>query len=70
MRLLSRKEQDEILKHMVAFQIIFNKPVIEIRTSDENEAKKWRKNLVDIATAIGGEFGADKGMNTVHKYNE
>ena len=44
MKILSRKQQDEILKRMIALQVIFNKPVIEIRTPDENEAKKWQKN--------------------------
>lgn len=70
MKILSRKQQDEILKRMIALQVIFNKPVIEIRTRDENEAKKWQKILADMAIAISGKSGADKIMNTVHKYNE
>ena len=28
------------------------------------------ENLADIAVTVGGEYGADKVMNTVHKYNE
>lgn len=70
MKILSRKEQDEILKLIAACQIICNN-YIGIKTKDEIEAgTKMTENLADIAVTIGGEYGADKVMNTVHKYNE
>lgn len=70
MKILSRKQQDEILKRVAACQIICNN-YISINPRDEIEAgTKMTENLADIAVTIGGESGADKVMNTVHKYNE
>lgn len=70
MKILSRKEQDEILKRIAACQIICNN-YIGVKTRDEIEAgTKMTENLADIAVSIGGSAGADKVMNTVHKYNE
>ena len=44
---------------------------VGIKTRDEIEAgTKMTENLADIAVTVGGESGADKVMNTVHKYNE
>lgn len=69
-KILSRKEQDEVLKRIAACQIICNK-YIGIKTRDEIESgTKMTENLADIAVTVGGESGADKVMNTVHKYNE
>lgn len=70
MKILSRKEQDEILKRIAACQIICNN-YIGVKTRDEIEAgTKMTENLADIAVSIGGYEGADKVMNTVDKYNE
>lgn len=70
MKILSRKEQDEILKIIAACQIICDN-YIGIKTKDEIEAgTKMTENLADIAVTIAGSAGADKAMNTVHKYNE
>ena len=70
MKILTRKEQDEILKRVAACQIICNN-YIGIKTRDEIEAgTKMTENLSDIAVTVGGESGADKVMNTVHKYND
>lgn len=70
MKILSRKEQDEILKRIAACQIICNN-YIGIKTRDEIEAgAKMTENLADIAVTVGGPAGADKVMNTVHRYNE
>ena len=70
MKILSRKEQDEILKRIAACQIICNN-YIDIKTRDEIEAgTKMTENLADIAVTAGGETGADKVMNTVRKYND
>lgn len=70
MKILSRKEQDEILKQIAACQIICNK-YIGVKTKDEIEAgTKMTENLAGIAIAVGGETGADKVINTVHKYND
>ena len=68
--MLSRKEQDEILKRIAECQIIcYN--YIGAKTSDEIKAGiKMTENLADIAVSIGGSAGADKVMNTVHEYNE
>ena len=65
MKILSRKQQDEILKRVAACQIICNNYINAIEGFD-----KMTENLVDIAVSIDGEYGADKVMNTVHKYNE
>ena len=70
MKILSRKEQDEILKLIAACQIICNN-YIGINTRDEIEAgAKMTENLADISVTVGGSAGADNVMNTVHKYNE
>lgn len=70
MKILTRKEQDEILKRIAACQIICNN-YIGIKTRDEIEARtKMAENLAFIAVTIGGEYGVDKVINTVYKYNE
>lgn len=70
MKFLSRKKQDEILKRIAACQIICNN-YIGIKTRDEIEAaSKMTENLANIAVTVSGEYGADKVMNTVHKYNK
>ena len=69
MKILSRKEQDEVLKRIAACQIICNK-YIGIKTSEIESGTKMTENLADIAVTVGGESGADKVMNMVHKYNE
>lgn len=70
MKILSRKEQDEILKRAAACQIICNN-YIGIKTRDEIEAGiKMIENLADIAVTVSGVSGAYKVMNTVYKYNE
>lgn len=70
MKILLRKEQDEILKQIVSCQIICNK-YIGIKTRDEIEAgAKMTENLANIAVSVGGSAGANKVMNTVYKYNE
>ena len=65
MKILSRKQQDEILKRIAACQIICNNYIKDIEAFD-----KMTENLADIAVTVGGESGVDKVMNTVHKYNE
>ena len=70
MKILSRKERDEILKRIAACQIICNN-YIGIKTRDEIEAgTKMTENLADIAVTVGGSSGADKVVNTVRKYND
>lgn len=70
MKILSRKEQDEILKRIAACQIICNN-YIGIKSRDEIETgAKMTENLADIAVTVGGSAGADKVMNTVYKYQE
>ena len=70
MKILTRKEQDEILKRIAACQIRCNN-YIGIKTQDEIEARtKMTENLAGIAVAVRGVSGADKVMNTVYKYND
>ena len=70
MKILSRKEQDEILKRIAACQIICNN-YIGVKTRDEIDAgTNLTENLADIAVTVGGSAGADKVMNTVYKYND
>ena len=69
MKVLSRKQQDDILKRVAACQIVCNK-YIGINRDEIEAGTKMTENLAYIAVAIGGESGADKVMNTVHKYNE
>lgn len=53
MKILTRKEQDEILNRIAACQIICNN-YIEIKTRDEIEAgTKMTENLADIAVTVG-----------------
>lgn len=65
MKILSRKQQNEILKRVAACQIICNKYINDIEAFD-----KMTENLSDIAVTIDFWNGADKVINTVHKYNE
>ena len=65
MKILSKKQQDEILKRIAACEIICINCVENIEAFD-----KMIENLEDISFTVGGESGADKVMNTVHKYNE
>lgn len=65
MKILSRKQQNEILKRVAACQIICNNYIEDIEAFD-----KMTENLSDIAVTIGGESGANKVMNTVYKHNE
>ncbi len=65
MKILSKKEQNEILKRIAACQVITNKYVEDIEAFD-----KMTENLADITISIGGCEGADKVQNTVRKYNQ
>ena len=65
MKLLFRKEQDEILKRIAACQLICNTYVKDIEAYT-----KMTENLANIAVIVGACSGANKVMNTVHKYNE
>lgn len=65
MKMLSRKQQDEILKRIAACQIICINCIENIEAFD-----KMTENLAYIAVTIDFRNGADKVINTVHKYNE
>ena len=65
MKILSRKQQDDILKRVAACQIICINCIENIEAFD-----KMTENLANISIAIGGESGINKVLNTVHKYNE
>lgn len=65
MKILSRKQQNEILKRVAACQIICIKYINDIEAFD-----KMTENLSDIAVAVDFRDGADKVINTVHKYNK
>lgn len=64
MKLLSKKECDEVLKRVTACQIIANEYVKDIEAFD-----KIAENLADISISIGDCMGASKVQNTVRKYN-
>lgn len=65
MKLLFRKEQDEILKRIAACQLICNTYVKDIEAYT-----KMTENLAEFAGIVGACSGINKVMNTVHKYNE
>lgn len=65
MKILSRKEQEEILKRISACQIICNNYIVDTEAFD-----KMTENLADISVTIGGCSGALKVQNTVRKYNQ
>lgn len=65
MKLLTKKEQEEILKRIAACQIIANEYISDVEAYD-----KMTENLVDIAISVGGCEGVEKVQNTVRKYNE
>lgn len=70
MKILTRKQQDDILKWIATCQIICNN-YIGIKTKDEIEAgAKMTENLADIAVTIGGVSGADKVLKTMHSYEK
>lgn len=63
MKILTKKQQEELLKKIAACQIT------AINFIDDGEAfTKMTENLSDLAYEIGGPNGCDKVTNTVHKY--
>ena len=60
MKLLFRKEQDEILKRIAACQIICNSYINEL-----DAYAKINENLANIATTVDGCSGAEKVLNMV-----
>lgn len=66
MKVLSKKKCDEILKRIVANEII----QIEHGLRDIEAETKATENRADIAYLVGGIKGMNKVQNTVHKrYN-
>lgn len=66
MKVLSKKKCDEILKKIVANEII----QIEHGLRDIEAETKATENRADIAYLVGGIKGMNKVQNTVHKrYN-
>jgi hypothetical protein len=66
MKILSKKKCDEILKRIVANEII----QIEYGLRDIEAETKATENRADIAYMVGGIKGMNKVQNTVHKrYN-
>lgn len=66
MKILSKKKCDEILKRIVANEII----QIEYGLRDIEAETKATENRADIAYLVGGIKGMNKVQNTVHKrYN-
>lgn len=63
MKLLFRKEQDEILKRIIACQIICGKYVEDIESF-----VKMTENLSKISLIIGGESGTAKVNMTLDNY--
>lgn len=65
MKLLTRKQQDDILAQLASCQII------ACRYIDDIEAfTHITKNLTDLSFDIGGLDGAIKAYNTVLKFND
>ena len=65
MKLLFRREQDEILKRIIACQIIYNNYIDDIEAFD-----KMTENLAEIAITVGKCLGASKVMSSTNKYAE
>lgn len=65
MKLLPKRECDEILKRIAACQIIANEYISDIEAFD-----KITENLADITLSVGGCKGADKVQNTYRKYSK
>ena len=65
MKLLQKRDCDEILKRIAACHIIANEYI-----SDIEAFKKITENLSDITLSVGGRKGADKVQNTYRKYSK
>lgn len=63
MKILSRKQQDDILKRVAACQIICNNYIDDIEDFD-----KMTENLANIVANVDLRSGVDKVVNTIHKY--
>lgn len=63
MKILSRNEQEEILKRISASQIICN-----AHLHDTEAFVQITKNLSDIIIMVGGLRGVEKVNNKVKKY--
>lgn len=64
MKILTKKKCDEILKRIVANEII----AIECDESDVEAQTKAIENRAEIAFIIGGIKGMDKVQNTIRNY--
>lgn len=65
MRILTKKQMDDILKRITANEIIGMECI-----GDVDCYTQFVENNADIAFTIGGEKGANKIRNTVSKYIE
>lgn len=61
MKILTKKKQDEILKRLVANNIIYLEG-----NGDAECIEKFADNGAEIAFLVGGIKGAEKMFNTVH----
>lgn len=63
MKILTKKKCDEILKRIVADEII----QIEYGLKNIEAEKQSTENMAEIAYLVGGIKGMNKVKNTVHK---
>lgn len=63
MKILTSKQQDEILKRITACQIICNNYIEDMEAFD-----KMTENLADVAITVGGCGKISKVQSTVEKY--
>lgn len=68
MRILSKKEVDEILKRITACQIMVDNSVIS-KNMDVDTFSQMTNNLADITVIVGGPKGAGKVLNTLKLYD-
>ena len=64
MKILTNKKKDELLKRIAACQIIANNYIADIEALEQ-----ITENLADMAIDIGGVYGADRVVKTVHLYS-
>lgn len=65
MKILTSEEQDRILKLVTACQIITEQKMTQ---ADIDSFAKMTQNLCEISIIVGGQKGAKKVLDSVHKY--
>lgn len=69
MKILTRKKQDDVLKRLVAIEVIFRHFWTQLDMKEDNVEcmQKYVENLTEISYEVGGIKGMAKVYNTIER---